>query len=335
MRIVFFGTPAFAVPSLTALLESGFDVAAVVTQPDRPKGRSHSTLVPPPVKVRATEAGIEVLQPEFPRGDAFYDAIRSCNADLGVVVAYGHLLRPELLEIPRLGCVNVHASLLPRWRGAAPIQWALLSGDPETGVTIMRVEKGLDTGAVWHERDTAISDSDNCATLTERLSQLGAEALIEALPRIEAGAEPRAQDDVGATHAAKIGRDVARIRWDESAHAVSCRIRAMDPAPGAWTTVAGADMQVRRGDQGVRAAVAGAQPSAPLMPRPAPTPTRHNNDRRQRRACHGSDGGDRNRSTSNPPESAACPQSSGGAEPAFPPARGSNETAAATPRLCR
>ena len=213
-------------------------------EPDRPRTRSHSTLLPSPVKTCALNAGISVLQPERPRGDEFLAQLRALNADLGVVVAYGHLLLPDLLAIFRLGCVNVHASLLPRWRGAAPIQWALLSGDPETGVTIMRVEKGLDTGAVWHERDTAISDTDTAATLTERLSQLGARALIEALPRIVAGAEPRAQDNVGATHAPKVDRAIARIRWNESAHAVSCRIRAMDPAPGAWTTIGGAEVKM-------------------------------------------------------------------------------------------
>ena len=256
-RVIYFGTPDFAVPALSALIKSGADVVAVVTQPDRPRTRSHSTLMPSPVKVCAAEAGIPVLQPERPRGDEFLDQLRALNADVGVVVAYGHLLPPELLAIPRFGCVNVHASLLPRWRGAAPIQWALLSGDPETGITIMRVEKGLDTGAVWHERETAIGDTDTAATLTERLSNLGAEALLEALPRIVAGAEPRRQDDVGATHAPKIDRALARIRWDESAHAVSCRIRAMDPAPGAWTIVGDAEIKVY-------GAVVGAQPSAPL-----------------------------------------------------------------------
>ena len=265
MRVVFFGTPAFAVPSLTALLETGIDVAAVVTQPDRPKGRSHSTLVPPPVKVRALDAGILVLQPERPRGTEFLHSVRSLHADLGIVVAYGHLLSAELLGIPRLGCVNVHASLLPRWRGAAPIQWALLSGDPETGVTIMRVETGLDTGAVWHEREIAISDIDTTARLTVSLSLLGAEALIEALPRIEAGVAPRPQDDVGATHAPKIDRDVARIRWTESARVVSCRIRAMDPAPGAWTTIGGAEIKIWGAAGG---SAVGARHAAPLRSPP-------------------------------------------------------------------
>ena len=244
MRAVFFGTPEFAVPSLAALINAGVDVAAVVTQPDRPRGRSHSTLLPSPVKQRAGAAGIPVLQPERPRDAAFNQQVRELEPDLAVVVAYGHLLKPELLAIPRLGFVNVHASLLPRWRGAAPIQWALLAGDAETGVTIMRIEQGLDTGAIWHERDTAISATDTAATLFERLALLGAEALVEALPRIASGAEPTPQSDVGATHASKIDRELARIRWDEPAAAISCRIRAMDPAPGAWTTVGGAEMKV-------------------------------------------------------------------------------------------
>jgi len=244
MRVVFFGTPQFAVPSLTALLDAGIDVAGVVTQPDRPRGRSHSSPTPSPVKLRALEAAIPVLQPARPRDEPFERQLRELAADLAVVVAYGHLLRPEILTIPRFGFVNVHASLLPRWRGAAPIQWALLSGDPETGVTIMRVEAGLDTGAVWHERDTAISDRDTAGTLTDRLSHLGAEALLEALPRIVAGAEPVAQGEVGTTRAPKIGRDLARIRWDESAAAVSWRIRAMDPAPGAWTTIGNTELKL-------------------------------------------------------------------------------------------
>lgn len=244
MRLVFFGTPQFAVPSLRALCDAGMDVAAVVTQPDRPRGRSHSTLMPSPVKLLAVAAGIPVWQPERPRGELFYGQLRALDADLGVVVAYGHLLPPELLTIPRFGFVNVHASLLPRWRGAAPIQWALLSGDPETGVTIMRVEAGLDTGAVWHERDTAISDLDTTGTLTDRLAQLGAAALLEALPRIAAGAKPTQQNEVGATHAPKIMRGRARIRWDEPAAAVSCRIRAMDPAPGAWTVMGGTEVKI-------------------------------------------------------------------------------------------
>lgn len=244
MRVVFFGTPQFAVPSLTALLDHGVDVAAVVTQPDRPRGRSHSTLVPPPVKQVAVARGITVLQPERPRGEDFLGAMRALHADLGVVVAYGHLLRAELLAIPRLGMVNVHASLLPRWRGAAPIHWAILTGDSETGVSIMRVEAGLDTGAVWHSLRTPIGDSDTTGVLFERLSQLGAQGLIDALPRIADGVEPAPQAEFGVTHAPKIDRTTARIDWTRGARAISQLVRAMDPAPGAWTTIGGAEVKL-------------------------------------------------------------------------------------------
>lgn len=244
MRIIFFGTPQFAVPSLEALLAAGHEVVAVVTQPDRPHPRHHTQTVPPPVKVTATAAGIPVLQPDRPRGDDFYHQLRALNADLGVVVAYGHLLRPELLAIPRLGLVNVHASLLPRWRGAAPIHWAVLSGDAETGVAIMRLEQGLDTGAVWHVRRTPILPNDTTGTLFTRLALLGAEALVEALPRVAAGEAPIPQAEVGVSHAPKVDRTAARIEWNAPAEAVANQIRAMDPTPGAWTTLAGQSIKL-------------------------------------------------------------------------------------------
>ncbi len=236
MRIVFFGTPVFAVPSLEALLGAGLEVVAVVTQPDRAQGRSHSKLVPPPVKRCAEELGLNVYQPERPRGDVFQQSLRALEPDLGVVVAYGHILRPEILEIPSYGMVNVHASLLPRWRGAAPIHWSILSGDTETGISIMRVEPGLDTGAVWLTERVPIDPTDTTGSLTTKLSELGAEALLEALPRIANNVTPMPQAENGVTHAAKVDRAMARIRWDEPAVAVAQRIRAMDPAPGAWTT---------------------------------------------------------------------------------------------------
>jgi methionyl-tRNA formyltransferase len=239
MRVVFFGTPDFAVPTLDALLAAGHDVRAVVTQPDRPRTRSHSTLIPSPVKQRALAAGIAVLQPERPRGAEFLDKIASLDCDLGVVVAYGHILRPDLLAIPRLGMVNVHASILPRWRGAAPIHWAILSGDWETGVSIMTVEEGLDSGPVWHVVRTPIEANTTTGELFDRLANLGAQALIDALPRLTDGTTPTPQDPELVTLAPKIDRDVARINWNQPAHQVSCRIRAMDPAPGAWTTLDG------------------------------------------------------------------------------------------------
>ena len=244
MRVVFFGTQQFAVPSLSALLEADVEVAAVVTQPDRPAGRSHSLLIPPAVKQAAQASGLPVWQPEQPRDTAFYQRVRDLHPDLGVVVAYGHLLRPELLEIPRFGLVNVHASLLPRWRGAAPIQWALLSGDADTGVSIMRLESGLDTGPVWQQAHTAIATDDTTGTLTDRLSRLGATTLVDTLSRVALGEPPAPQVEDGVTHAPKVHRELARIRWDEPASVVSCRIRAMDPAPGAWTVIHGAEIKL-------------------------------------------------------------------------------------------
>lgn len=263
MRVVFFGTPDFAVPTLDALLASRATVAAVVTQPDRPRTRSHSTLLPSPVKQRALESGIPVLQPDRPRGEPFYVSMRNLNADVAVVVAYGHLLRPELLRIPRLGMVNVHASLLPRWRGAAPIHWAVLSGDASTGVSIMRMEAGLDSGPVWHAVESRIGPDDTTGTLFDRLATLGAAALVDTLPRIAEGAEPTPQDTSLVTLAPKIDRELARIRWDATSREVSCRIRAMDPFPGAWTML---------GNESVKlfGPTVGAERTAPLF---APTGT--------------------------------------------------------------
>ncbi len=235
MRVVFLGTPAFAVPALDALAAADVEIAAVVTQPDRPRTRSHSTLLPPPVKVRAEALGIPVLQPDRPRGEEFLSALRDLAPDLGVVVAYGHILREEVLALPRLGMVNVHASLLPRWRGAAPIHWALLAGDAVTGVSIMQMEAGLDSGPVWLRRERAIDEHDTTGTLFESLASLGATALLEALPGIAAGQAPARQDASLVTLAPKIDRDTARVAWDRPGREVSRRIRAMDPAPGAWT----------------------------------------------------------------------------------------------------
>ena len=267
MRVVFFGTPDFAVPTLEALLASGAQVAAVVTQPDRPRTRSHSTLLPTPVKSRALDAGIPVLQPERPRGDEFMASIRALDADVGVVVAYGHILRPDLLAIPRHGMVNVHASLLPRWRGAAPIHWAVMSGDATTGVSIMRMEAGLDSGPVWHVVRTPIGDSDTTGELFVRLADMGAHALVDTLSRIASGEAPLPQDEALVTLAPKIDREQARVRWDVSAHDASCRIRAMDPFPGAWTSLGNESIKLFRPAVGAQHA---APPQSPLF---APTGT--------------------------------------------------------------
>src|SRR5918993_2149516 len=195
MRIVFFGTPAFAVPSLQALLQDRFAVAGVVTQPDKPQGRSRSELIAPPVKIAALAAGIPVLQPIRPVGDVFTASLRRLEPDLGVVVAYGHILKPEVLSLPPNGMINVHASLLPRHRGAAPIQQAILEGDPQTGITIMQMEEGLDSGPMLHRVTTPIEPDETAGALAQRLAALGATALVEALSLLSRGLmRPQAQD---------------------------------------------------------------------------------------------------------------------------------------------
>jgi len=237
MRIVFFGTPEFAVTALRALLRERFTVAGVVTQPDKPQGRSRSTLVPPPVKTAALEAGLPVLQPAKPVGDLFLAGLRRLEADLGVVVAYGHILRREVLDVPPRGMINVHASLLPRFRGAAPIQHALLAGDRETGISIMRMEEGLDSGPVLHRLATPIGDGETAGSLTPKLAELGASALVEALSLLSAGSiMPQPQDESRATYAPKISRETARLDWSRESTLLERQIRAFDPVPGAWTT---------------------------------------------------------------------------------------------------
>jgi methionyl-tRNA formyltransferase len=235
MRIVFFGTPEFAVPSFRALLRERYPVVGVVTQPDRPQGRSRSTLVASPVKAEAERAGIPVLQPDRPLGDVFLAGLRHLEADLGIVVAYGHILRPSVLSLPRLGMINVHASLLPRWRGAAPIQHAILAGDPETGVSIMQMEAGLDSGPVLHRIATPIGAEETAGALAARLAELGATALVDSLSLLAAGfVKPAPQDAAAATIAPKIDRESARLDWRRDAAALARQVRAYDPAPGAW-----------------------------------------------------------------------------------------------------
>jgi methionyl-tRNA formyltransferase len=245
MRIVFFGTPSFAVASLEALVNSRFTVAGAVTQPDKPQGRSRSVLVPPPVKVVAQTHGIPVLQPVRPVGDVFSTSLRRLEPDLGVVVAYGHILRPEILTLPPRGMINVHASLLPRYRGAAPVQHAILRGETETGVSIMQMEEGLDSGPVLHRVPTAIGEEETAGVLAVRLAEVGAMALIEALSLISGGlARPQPQDHSKATYAPKIDREMARILWHRDAATLARQVRAFDPAPGAWTDLNGTGVKL-------------------------------------------------------------------------------------------
>lgn len=236
MRIVFFGTPDFAVPSLRALVGEGFEVAAVVTQPDRPHGRSRSRGIAPPVKRAAVDEGIPVLQPANPNEPAVLEDIRRLEPALGVVVAYGHILKQTLLDVPARGMVNVHASLLPRLRGAAPIEHAILEGDEDTGVTIMEMVARMDAGPIVHQVATPIAPDETGGELTERLAELGALALVEGLALLDIDAAiVRRQNDDEATYAPKITRELARIRWEEPASRIARQVRAFDPRPGAWT----------------------------------------------------------------------------------------------------
>jgi len=236
VRVVFFGTPEFAVPSLEALLGEGFDVLAVVTQPDRPQGRSRSSVVPSPVKIAALEEEIPLLQPERPREPAFVAELKALAPEIGVVVAYGHILTPELLAVPRRGMVNVHPSLLPELRGAAPVEWAILNGAERTGVTIMQMDAGMDSGPILHQLPHHMAPDVTGGDLSIHLAEMGAQALVEALALLEQdGLKPVPQDHARATYAPKLTRETARIPWTESAERVARVIRALDPRPGAWT----------------------------------------------------------------------------------------------------
>ena len=245
MRVLFWGTPEFATPALRALIGEGFDVVGVVTQPDRPVGRSRSTVEAPPVKEIAERENIPVLQPEHPRGDAFRARIAALEPDVSVVVAYGHILPSDVIDVPRLGTLNIHASLLPALRGAAPIQAAIRDGLTETGVSIMRMVPALDAGPVVLRAATPIYDDETAGDLTLRLSEMGAAALVEALALLELGAareEP--QDDARATYAPKIEREMTRVDWTRPADAVGRLVRAYDPRPGARTTLGGLDVKL-------------------------------------------------------------------------------------------
>jgi methionyl-tRNA formyltransferase len=245
MRVLFWGTPEFAAPALRALLGEGCDVVAVVTQPDKPQGRHRSATVPPAVKLVALEEELQVLQPEKPRDPAFISAVRDFAPDLSVVVAYGHILPKELIDLPSLGTLNIHASLLPRWRGAAPIQAAILAGDPESGVSIMRMVPALDAGPVLLQARTPILDDETGGELTMRLSELGALAIVEALTLVSLGdSAGQPQDETWVTYAGKITREQARIDWTRPAIDVSRTIRAFDPVPGAYSTLRGTEVKL-------------------------------------------------------------------------------------------
>jgi len=245
VRVLFFGTPDFAVPSLRALVGEGFEVVGVVTRPDRPTGRHRSHASPSAVKVAALAEDLPVLQPERPASPEFVAQARALAPDLSIVAAYGHILSQALLDVPPQGSLNVHASLLPALRGAAPIQRAILQGLTESGITIMRMEAGMDTGPILYQVATPIAPDETGGELAVRLAELGAEALIEALTLMEeTGLEPRPQDHARATLAPKLKREEERLDWSCPAEVVARKIRAFDPRPGAWTWCRGKELKL-------------------------------------------------------------------------------------------
>lgn len=235
MRILFWGTPDFAVPPLRALLGEGHDVVGVVTQPDKPRGRSRTQLDPSPVKQVALEEGLPVLQPSRPRGEEFLAELQALEPDISVVVAYGHILPKAVIDAPRLGTLNIHASLLPALRGAAPIQACILEGHAETGVTIMQMVPALDAGDMLHVLRTPLGPETTYGELHDQLAELGAMAIVQALTLIEMGASHAVpQDESKATYAPKIDRAMSQLDFEWPAERVSRVIRAFDPRPGAY-----------------------------------------------------------------------------------------------------
>ncbi len=244
MRIVFMGTPDFAVPSLARLIADGHELCGVFTQPDKPQGR-RQLLTPPPVKTLALQQGITVYQPKTLKDGAVLELLARLDPELIVVAAYGKLLPREVLEYPRLGCINAHGSLLPRWRGAAPIQWAVIAGDQITGVTIMQMDEGLDTGDMLARCETRIGERETAGELFVRLSQDAAALLGETVRRMEAGPlVGTPQDGSQSCYAHMLNKELAVIDWTKSAHAVDCLIRGLNPWPVASTTLDGARMKV-------------------------------------------------------------------------------------------
>ncbi|KOR01769.1 methionyl-tRNA formyltransferase [Pluralibacter gergoviae] len=244
LRIIFAGTPVFAARHLDALLSSGHQIVGVFTQPDRPAGRGKK-LMPGPVKALAEEKGLPVFQPVSLRPEENQQLVADLQADVMVVVAYGLILPKAVLTMPRLGCINVHGSLLPRWRGAAPIQRALWAGDSETGVTIMQMDVGLDTGDMLHKLACPITAEDTSATLYDKLAELGPQGLIETLKQLASGtATPEVQDEARVTYAEKLSKEEARVDWTLSAAQLERCIRAFNPWPMSWFEIEGQPVKV-------------------------------------------------------------------------------------------
>jgi methionyl-tRNA formyltransferase len=242
VRILFAGTPPFAATALDALADAGHDIALVLTQPDRPAGRGMK-LTPSAVKQAASARGLSVSQPPSLKSPEVLAGLHAVDADVMVVAAYGLILPQAVLDLPRFGCLNIHASLLPRWRGAAPIQRAILAGDAETGITIMQMDAGLDTGAMLSKTVVPIRNDDTAASLHDVLAAAGASAIVAALANY-ARLVPVAQDDAQATYAAKLSKDEAQLDWGQPAATLARAVRAFNPVPGAWTLLDGAPLKI-------------------------------------------------------------------------------------------
>lgn len=249
MRIVFMGTPDFAVPSLQALIDAGHDVCAVYTQPDKPQGRKQ-ILTAPPVKTLALEHDIPVFQPNTLKNEDEQARLRELAPEVIIVVAYGKLLPKAVLDIPPHGCINVHGSLLPRWRGAAPIQWAVIAGDEMAGVTTMQMAEGLDTGDMLLTYETKVGEKETAGELFDRLAQSGAELLTQTLVKLDE-ITPRPQDDAQSCYAHMLDKQMAVIDWSKSAHEIDCLIRGLNPWPIALTTLSGERLKVFAAEKAV------------------------------------------------------------------------------------
>ncbi|HEV2350464.1 MAG TPA: methionyl-tRNA formyltransferase [Terriglobia bacterium] len=244
MDLIFCGTPEFAVPTLKKLVAEKFSVPLVITNPDERVGRGYPTKAPP-VKMAAETADLTVFQPDKLKDPVTREYLTQFHPDAIVVVAYGHMIPPWMIGLPRLGCFNVHASLLPKYRGAAPIQWAIIRGEEKTGVTTMMIDAGLDTGDILLQREIGISDSDTTETLSERLSALGADLMVETLHGMAGGTiQPRPQDPAAATHAPILRKEDGRIDWSQTAVEIARRVRGLSLWPGAFTTFRGAPLHL-------------------------------------------------------------------------------------------
>jgi methionyl-tRNA formyltransferase len=260
MRLIFCGTPEFAVPTLGKLIAEKFEIELVVTNPDEPAGRGY-TAKAPPVKVTAEKAGLRLFQPARLRDPATVEFLSRFHPDATVVVAYGHIIPPWMIDLPRFGCINLHASLLPKYRGAAPIAWAIIRGERVTGVTTMKIDPGLDTGDILLCREVEIGEEDTALTLSEKLRTLGADLMVETLRGLEQGTiTPRPQDSSRATLAPMLRKEDGRIDWSLAAEEIARRVRGLQPWPGAYTSFRGKRLELWAARPAAGGSKAAAQP---------------------------------------------------------------------------